>query len=88
MPQAIAVMRELLDRHGMRSVVETGARFLLDPRVKHEPTLMTADATEPAQRIQFYGYAIDMARELGSDCVSIWSGALREPLDDEGHSPD
>jgi sugar phosphate isomerase/epimerase len=80
---AIAVIRGLLDRHGMRSVVETGARFLLDPRVKHEPTLMTADAAERARRVQFYGYAIDIARELGSDCVSIWSGVLREPLGDD-----
>lgn len=80
---AVAVMRGLLERHGMRSVVETGARFLLDPRVKHEPTLMTGDAAERARRVQFYGYAIDIARELGSDCVSIWSGALREPLDDD-----
>jgi L-ribulose-5-phosphate 3-epimerase len=80
---AIAVMRGLLDRHGMRSVVETGARFLLDSRVKHEPTLMTADADERARRVQFYRYAIDIAGELGSDCVSIWSGALRESLDDD-----
>ena len=80
---AIAVMRGLLERHGMRSVVETGARFLLDPRMKHEPTLISPDAAERARRVQFYRYAIDIARELGSDCVSIWSGALREPVDDD-----
>ena len=58
---------------GMRSVIETGARFLLDPRVKHEPTLLSEDRR---RRIDFYKYAIDCAAELGSDCVSLWSGAL------------
>jgi len=78
----VNAIRELLDRHGMRSVIETGARFLLDPRTKHEPTLMTAEAAQRARRIEFYRYAIDVARELDSDCVSIWSGILREPLDE------
>ena len=80
---SVAAMRGLLERQGMRSVIETGARFLLDPRLKHEPTLMTADPLGRARRIDFYHRAIDIARELGSDCVSIWSGILREPLDDE-----
>ena len=38
--QQIARLRRLLERLGMRSVIETGARFLLDPRAKHEPTLL------------------------------------------------
>ena len=29
-------------------------------------------------RIDFYKYAIDCAARLGSDCVSLWSGALPE----------
>ena len=78
----VAAIRALLERHRMRSVIETGARFLLDPRTKHEPTLMTANAAGRAQRIEFYRYAIEVARELASDCVSIWSGVLREPLDE------
>ena len=64
----------------MRSVIETGARFLLDPRVKHEPTLLSEDRR---RRIDFYTYAIDRAAELGSDCVSLWSGTLREPISRE-----
>jgi sugar phosphate isomerase/epimerase len=58
----------------MRSVIETGARFLLDPRHKHEPTLVTDDPAGRARRIDFYRWAIDCAAELGSDCVSLWSG--------------
>jgi sugar phosphate isomerase/epimerase len=67
----------------MRSVIETGARFLLDPRSKHEPTLMTADAAERSRRVRFLQHAIDIAAELTSDCVSFWSGVLRETLDDD-----
>lgn len=71
----IARLRQLLEKHDMRSVIETGARFLLDARVKHEPTLLSES---PERRIAFYKHAIDCAAELGSDCVSIWSGVLRK----------
>ncbi len=68
---AIVRLRTLLERLGMRSVIETGARFLLDLRAKHEPTLLSPS---PRRRIDFYKYAVDCAAELGSDCVSLWSG--------------
>lgn len=74
-------LRRSLDERHMRSVIETGARWLLDPRRKHEPTLVSADADDRARRIKFYEYAIDCAAALGSDCVSLWSGAPREPID-------
>lgn len=70
----------VLRRHGMRSVVETGARFLLDARVKHEPTLLTADADRRQVRIGFLRHAIEIAAALGSDCVSLWSGILRDEM--------
>src|SRR6185369_16475685 len=54
-------MRRTLEACGMRSVIETGARFLLDPRHKHEPTLVTSDPTGRAKRIEFYRHAIDAA---------------------------
>ena len=81
--QQITQMRDCLQRHNMTSVIETGARFLLDPRVKHEPTLLSGDAAARARRIDFLRRAIDIASELGSDCVSLWSGVLREPLSHE-----
>ncbi|MEN6449512.1 MAG: sugar phosphate isomerase/epimerase family protein [Thermoguttaceae bacterium] len=71
-------LRRLLERLRMRSVIETGARFLLDPRTKHEPTLLSELAPK---RIAFYKYAIDCAAALGSDCVSLWSGVLHGPAD-------
>lgn len=75
-------VRKVLDKHGMRSVVETGARFLMDPRRKHEPTLMSAEPAGRKMRDAFLRHAIDVAAELESDCVSLWSGVLHEPIDD------
>jgi sugar phosphate isomerase/epimerase len=76
-------VRECLGRHQMGSVIETGARYLLDPRTKHEPTLVTAAAKARTRRIDFLRESIDLAVELGSDCVSLWSGILRDQIDDE-----
>jgi sugar phosphate isomerase/epimerase len=69
----IEKLRDRLEKYGMRSVIETGARYLLDPRHKHEPTLLSADWE---LRSKFYKYAIGCAELLGSDCVSIWSGTI------------
>jgi sugar phosphate isomerase/epimerase len=66
----------LLNHLGMSSVVETGARFLLDPRHKHEPTLLAESAADRQRRIDFLRHAIDIAFSLESDSVSIWSGRL------------
>ena len=47
-----ALARELRTRR-LGCVIETGARFLLDPRQKHEPTLLTPTAEGRAQRVAF-----------------------------------
>ena len=76
--EQIVELRRLLDTLTMHSVIETGARFLLDPRQKHEPTLISPDPQARMRRVAFYKHAIDCAAELGSDCVSLWSGRLRD----------
>jgi sugar phosphate isomerase/epimerase len=81
--QQLPLMAEALSRLGLRHVLETGARFLLDRNVKHEPTLMSATAAARQRRIEFYCDAIELAAELQSDCVSLWSGVLRESLSEE-----
>jgi L-ribulose-5-phosphate 3-epimerase len=73
----------LLKHYRMPCVIETGARFLLDPQVKHEPTLVTADPTGRARRVDFLCRAIDAAVALGADCVSLWSGIVRDVASDE-----
>lgn len=65
----------LLDRLGLRCVIETGARYLLDPRRKHHPTLVSSAAEA---RTDFLCRAVRVAESLGADCVSFWSG-VAEP---------
>jgi sugar phosphate isomerase/epimerase len=71
-----------LQSHGMCCVIETGARFLLDPRKKHEPTLVSSDAAEQARRVDFLCRAIQIAARLKADCVSLWSGVVRDGAGD------
>ena len=71
-------MHQTLDRFGMTSVIETGARFLLDPRQKHEPTLVSGSAEGREIRLDFLKRCVDLAKELNSDAVSFWSGIVRD----------
>ncbi len=73
-----AAIRGLLDSLGLARVVETGARFLLNPRLKHDPTLMDPDPARRAVRVDFLKRAIDAATALDSGVVSFWSGILRD----------
>ncbi len=59
---------------GLGCVVETGARFLLDPRAKHEPTLVTSDADGRARRVAFLEQALQVAAETGGEAMSFWAG--------------
>lgn len=68
-------LRSRLDELGLRIVVETGTRFLLDPRHKHRPALVDEDA---AARVMFLRRAVDIAASLQAECVSFFSGILPE----------
>jgi L-ribulose-5-phosphate 3-epimerase len=70
----------LLDRLRLRSVVETGARYLLDPRRKHYPTLV---CDEPQRRVDFLNRALRIAEGIGADCVSFWSGIRPAAVDEQ-----
>lgn len=68
----VARVRRRLDELGLAVVVETGARFLLDPRRKHEPTLVSDEGRE--RRVAFLRRAVDVAADLEAPVVSLWSG--------------
>lgn len=60
---------------GLDLTIETGARFVLDPRRKHFPTLLEASAADRERRLDFLRRSLDLAAELGAGVVSIWSGS-------------
>jgi sugar phosphate isomerase/epimerase len=72
-PADLVRLRQLLEKLKLRLVVETGARYLLHPQRKHYPTLVSAEGRQI--RLEFLRRAVDVAHELGAECVSFWSGA-------------
>ncbi|PRY33002.1 sugar phosphate isomerase/epimerase family protein [Pseudosporangium ferrugineum] len=64
------VADQLRDRH-LGVVVETGARYLLDPWRKHAPTLLHDDRK---LRLEFLRRAVAVAADLGAEAVSFWAG--------------
>ena len=65
------------------AAIETGARFLLDPTRKHQPTLVSHSDKDRGERFDFLSRAVDVAAELEIDVVSFWSGTP-----DRSASPD
>jgi sugar phosphate isomerase/epimerase len=74
----VSRIRSVLQRFGLRTVVETGARFLLDPWRKHQPTLVSPKQQERQQRLDFLGTAVSVAREFSADALSFWSGTATD----------
>lgn len=74
-PDEVRTVGSLARELGLALAVETGARFLLDPRRKHRPTLLEESAAERARRSDFLMRSIDLASDLGAELVSLWSGA-------------
>ena len=62
-------------------VVETGARFLLNPRAKHEPTLVSADPDGRALRVDFLSHALQVVAETGGEAMSFWAGVPKPGVD-------
>ncbi|MFJ6199353.1 sugar phosphate isomerase/epimerase family protein [Micromonospora sp. NPDC092111] len=67
----VAAVARRLAALGLAVVVETGARYLLDPWHKHAPTLLHDD---PARRIDFLCRAVRIGADLGAEAVSFWAG--------------
>ena len=72
-------------RRGLRArkldvVIETGARYLLNPAQKHEPTLINPHAEGRLRRVNFLKRAVDIAGILEAETVSFWAGVKQDAV--------
>lgn len=81
LPRRVEEVRRRLDELGLAVVVETGARYLLDPHRKHHPTLLHAPA-DAERRVDYLHRAVEAGADLGAEAVSFWSGARPDGVDD------
>lgn len=81
-PSEVAAIAQLLQSLSLSCSIETGARYLLDPATKHEPTLMTRDRDGLARRLDYLERCARLGRDLGARVVSFWTGIDRRPGDD------
>ncbi len=66
-------------RHGVRD--RDRGRYLLNPRKKHDPTLMDPDPAQGHSN-RLLRRAIDLAAAMGSQAVSLWSGCPTAPIEE------
>ncbi|QGV77673.1 sugar phosphate isomerase/epimerase family protein [Streptomyces ficellus] len=59
---------------GLGVTVETGARYVLDPRRKHGPSLLDPDPDGRAARTRLLTRAVRVAADLGAHAVHCFSG--------------
>lgn len=75
-------LRRRLDELNLSVAVETGARFILDPRAKHQPTLL-GELPEATRRLDYLRRCLHLAEALRAETFSFWSGAAPEGLEPE-----
>lgn len=61
---------------GLDVTVETGARYVLDPRRKHGPSLLDPAPEARARRVDLLLRAVQVAADLGAHAVHCFSGAV------------
>lgn len=75
--QCEAVGMRLRELH-LKVVIESGARFVLDPWEKHQPTLLSPTSEQRAIRREFLQKLAQAAPLLGSTILSFWSGTASD----------
>ncbi|HET6859826.1 MAG TPA: TIM barrel protein [Streptomyces sp.] len=72
-----------LGQLGLGVTVETGARYVLDPRRKHGPSLLDPDPEGRAARAELLVTAVRVAADLGAHAVHCFSGIVPEGTSSE-----
>jgi sugar phosphate isomerase/epimerase len=72
-----------LAKLGLGVTVETGGRYVLDPRRKHGPSLLDTDGEARWARIRLLIRAVRIAADLGAHAVHCFSGTLPDGVDED-----
>jgi len=76
-------VRRWSEELGLELAVETGARFVLDAKRKHWPTMLEDAGEDRARRVAMLEQSVDLASALGANIVSLWSGVKPATATDE-----
>jgi L-ribulose-5-phosphate 3-epimerase len=83
LPRRVRRLSRRLRQLDLAVVIETGAGYLLDPRRKHEPTLLSSSPEGREHRVDFLWRAVTVAADLGAEAVSFWSGRVPAGVPDD-----
>ncbi|MER6690272.1 sugar phosphate isomerase/epimerase family protein [Streptomyces minutiscleroticus] len=72
-----------LEELGLGVTVETGARYVLDPRRKHGPSLLDPDPDDRARRVDLLVRAVRVAADLGAHALHCFSGTTPPHTDED-----
>jgi len=70
-------LRKELEAADLALVVDTGARFLLDPRERLEPTLLSPSRAGRERRLEFVRRAIRICGICGGEAVTFTAGRVK-----------
>ncbi len=73
----LVALRSLLGDLDLGVAIETGARFILDARRKHWPTLLD-EPVDAERRLDLLRRCLDIALALGAETFSFWAGRAPE----------
>jgi sugar phosphate isomerase/epimerase len=77
----VAKIGALVSRLRLLPVIETGARYVLDPSRKHRPGFMEEDSGARARRIDFLARCLAIAADVGAPVLSFFAGVTPEGVD-------
>lgn len=83
LPARTKAVARRLDALGLTVTVETGARYVLDPRHKHGPSLLDPDPDARARRADLLLLAVQVAADLGAHAVHCFSGVTPPGTDED-----
>ncbi|MCQ8240158.1 sugar phosphate isomerase/epimerase family protein [Rhizosaccharibacter radicis] len=66
-----------ISRRRLGVVIESGARFALDARDRHQPTLVSPTAEGRALRLAWLKRCLEIGAMLEAEAMSFWAGALK-----------